>query len=178
VALVLGVVALSCGSGAERQTVSGPAPVALQPTTADDGGSVTEAAKPATTLLCHYDATTGTKSDLNVPVTAVQGHLGHGDGLGSCIVCPCFSAADLAPSCGGNITTTELCTGSPKYDVFLGCPTGGGIVFVVEVTLDVTLQTCSADRAQGNDTPLTTLTLPQEEACRTVIVSSPYYTCG
>lgn len=170
-ALAAGVVALSCGGGAERQTVAGPAPVALQPTTADDGGSLSEAVKPSKTLLCHYDATTQTWSDLNVPAPAVEAHLKHGDTLGSCTpACPCFTAADLvAPSCPTGTTLGASCENGP-YSLTLAC----GNTHHVTAMADQGLGNCWMINAQQDYDPQPA-TPTQMAACTQLIVSNPHY---
>jgi hypothetical protein len=153
----------------------GPATVAHQPTAADDGGSVSEAAKPTTTLLCHYDATTGTSSDLKVPPAAVQGHLNHGDVLGSCAVCPCFTAADLALSCSDGETLGATCTGEEPYYLLLGCNAGTTFGFSVSVRVDVDAASCWVVKPGPFFQQQAGLTPAQLAVCKSLIVSSPHY---
>lgn len=179
-AVVAGVVALSCGGGAEQQSVSGPAPVAFQPPAAsDDSGSVSEAAKPTTfKLVCHYDATTGTFSQLNLPEAAFQAHLKHErDKEGSCLqaTCPCFAAADLTPSCP---EPDGACSGgSTGYSLLLGCAVGDSLTLSSIVSVDLVAGSCSVFKAPDSVASQTGLTPGQLDACAALIVSNAYDAC-
>ncbi len=175
-AVAAGIVALSCGGGAERPTVVGPATVAIQPTTADDDGSVSAAAKPQTTLLCHYDATTGTWSDLSVPAPAVQPHRNHGDVTGSCAgACPCFPAGHGSLTCPDGLTLGSTC--DDPFLLTIGCtaPSGSDPGQLLEFRGVDTTMTCYGQTAQIAFFSVGSLSAAQVAACKQFVVTSPYY---
>ena len=114
VALAAAVVALSCGGPQESPT----SPVAIERTDGEHG-SVTSSAM-AKVSICHKG------QELRVSSSALGGHLGHGDRLGSCAaVCPCFTSAgidQMAAQCDANLYVD--C--SEKYSVAMFCWSDGG----------------------------------------------------
>ncbi len=159
----------SCGGSYESPT----AVAAIQ--SAGEEGVVTSSSVPQITI-CHKN------KDLQVSPTALGGHLGHGDRLGSCAeVCPCFTSgglADVAAQCP--VAPIASC-GAP-YSINLFCAPGGGGGTVgnlgyFEARLGSgTCSTTTQDLLTGN--PVTTtlpVTAEQFEACRQAIIGSAYY---
>ena len=114
VAMAAAVVAWSCGSPQESPT----SPVAVQ-STDGESGAVTSSAVPKVTI-CHKG------QELRVSTSALGGHLGHGDRLGSCAAaCPCFTSTgidQMAAQCDANLYVD--C--SEKYSVAMFCWSDGG----------------------------------------------------
>jgi hypothetical protein len=114
IVLAVAVIAGSCGGPQESPT----SPVAVE--RADgEGGSVTSSAA-AQVTVCHKG------QELRVATSALGGHLGHGDRLGSCAAtCPCFTSAgidQMAGQCDANLYVD--C--SEKYSVAMFCWGNGG----------------------------------------------------
>ena len=184
-ALGASLVGLSCGGG-ERDNVAGPAP-AQPPTASTDTGAVTESAQPQMVQVCHYDATTGSVSDISLPEKAVKGHLGHGDVLGACApaACPCFEAADLAQTCGPGATLFPTCP-DPKFsfNAFCGdsecgqaCPPSSNLGLRQVNPTERSCRRDAWDPSTGDYNPVSATNLSGAEvaACKSLIVSSPYY---
>jgi hypothetical protein len=121
------VVLVSCGGSPVGESVTGPSvtQVPRETTAVNDLGVVTESKKVEKVLLCHKG------KDLEVPPSAVGGHLRHGDSLGSCsapIGCPCFSSDDIqAAASQCSTTVVPTCSVGDPYYLFLGCATGGNV---------------------------------------------------
>jgi hypothetical protein len=114
IVLAAAVISGSCGGPQESPT----SPVAVE--RADgESGSVTAAAA-AKVTVCHKG------QELRVATSALGGHLGHGDRLGSCAAtCPCFTSAgidQMAAQCDANLYVD--C--SEKYSVAMFCWGNGG----------------------------------------------------
>lgn len=180
----LGIVT-SCGGDGERPSPVAPAPTKASPAAATDG-DVAASAAPQKVALCHYDATTGTVSDLSLPETALKGHLGHGDVLGACAdACPCFAAADLAQSCDSGLTLFPTCPAPPySYQAFCGVPgcDGCGVPAwnLGLIHVSPTERSClreTWDPGTGNLAPIEASDLVESQvaACRGLIVSGPHY---
>jgi hypothetical protein len=116
---------VSCGGSPVGESVSGPSAtaVSVDPVAPDDG-TLTESGKNKKkkknkVLLCHKGR------DKWVSSSAVNGHLRHGDTLGSCSApdaCPCFSTLDIqaaASECSTTVTST--CSAGDPYYLFLSC---------------------------------------------------------
>jgi hypothetical protein len=151
--------------------------VATLPGPADDGG-VTGSAKGRITI-CHEGR------DKQVPPSALGGHLGHGDRLGTCAppdtACPCFTAAglaDVAAQCPSSLSVSCPQT----YSISLFCAPGGGggtvgNLGLFEARLGTgTCSTTSQDLMTGNPVTVTlAVTEAQFEACRQAIVGTSSY---
>ncbi len=114
VALAAAVVAGSCGGQQESPT----SPVAIERTDGEHGSVTSSAAAKMT--VCHKG------QELRVSTSALGGHLGHGDRLGSCAaVCPCFTSTgidQMAAQCDANLYVD--C--SEEYSVAMYCWGNGG----------------------------------------------------
>jgi hypothetical protein len=111
VALGIAAIAGSCGGSPTSPT----SPVAVAADAAGgEGGSVTSSAV-ARLTVCHKGR------EIVVSTSALGGHLGHGDRLGSCAAtCPCFTSAgidQMAGQCDANLYVD--C--SEKYSVAMFC---------------------------------------------------------
>lgn len=175
-ALAAAAVALSCGGGPERESVTGPASVAGAPAS-DGGGSVT-ASKSDKRSLCHYDAVLDTHTTLSLTPQGAQAHLkAHAEDYeGACLPpCPCFDAEQLALSCPTGELQTGLC-GTPAYTFGTSCDgTGGSLLGVWQVIPES--RYCSAWTYSENYEEITKYDLTDTEiaACKQLIVTSPYY---
>jgi hypothetical protein len=174
-AMIAAAAAWSCGGASQGPT----APLAVQALQSgeEDGGGVTSSCNSKVTV-CHKG------KDLSVSSSALGGHLGHGDRLGSCspaVACPCFSASGLAAvaaSCTGSLNAT--C--EQPYSLGLYCAPGGtggtiGNLGLFEARLGTnTCSTTMNDPMSGsNVTNELTVTPAQFEACRQAIVGNPVY---
>ena len=114
VAVAVAALAGSCGGPQGSPT----SPVAVERTDGE-GGSVTSSAA-ARITVCHKGR------ELGVSASALGGHLGHGDRLGSCAAtCPCFTSAgidQMAGQCDANLYVD--C--SERYSVAMFCWGDGG----------------------------------------------------
>jgi hypothetical protein len=165
----------SCGGATQGPT----APLAVQAVQPgdQDGGGVTASGNGKLTV-CHKG------KDLSVSTSALGGHLGHGDRLGSCspaVACPCFSASGLA-TVAASCTATLNASCQQVYSLSLYCAPGGGGGTIGNLGLfeaRLGTNTCSTtlnDPMSGNDVTSTLAVTPaQYEACRQAIVGSPVY---
>lgn len=170
----------SCGGSAEGPT----SPVGLldSPAAAVSGpidGGVTASAKGKVTI-CHKG------QSKQVPPSAVGGHLGHGDRLGSCaptpVDCPCFSASGLADVAAQCSAASLSVTCPQQYSVNLVCAPGGGTgtigpLGLFEARLGAgTCSTRTPNPLSGGVDELTLAVTPaQFEACRQAIVGTSFY---
>ena len=169
----------SCGGSAEGPT----SPIALSdsPAAAVSGpvdGGVTASAKGKVTI-CHEG------KNKQVPPSALGGHLGHGDRLGTCdsadTACPCFTAAglaDVALQCSSSLSAS--CPETYSLSLFCAPGGGGGTVGnlgLFEARLGTgTCSTTSQDLATGEPLTVTLdVTEAQFEACRQAIVGTAFY---
>ena len=173
----------SCGGPVEGPTSplalqDGSAPTAAVPGEGDDGGVTASAVGKIT--ICHKG------KDKQVPPSALGGHMGHGDRLGTCapapdVACPCFTSgglADVALQC--SVSPTASCP--QTYSLNLFCAPGGGSGTVTNLGLfEARLgagmcSTTTQDLMAGEPVTKTTLVTPaQFEACRQAIVGSSAY---
>jgi hypothetical protein len=167
----------SCSGPAEGPT----SPVGLHDAAAslpgDDGG-VTASAKGKITI-CHKG------ESKQVPPSALGGHLGHGDRLGTCtpapdVACPCFTAsglADVAAQCSASLTAS--CPQTYSLSMFCSTGTGGTVnnLGLFEARLGTgTCSTTSQDFMTGEAvTDTKPVTEAQFEACRQAIVGTAVY---
>ncbi len=158
----------SCGGPSESPT----AVTAIQ-SGGGEQGAVT-ASSVAQITLCHKG------KDLQVAPSALGGHLGHGDRLGSCAeVCPCFTSAGLAQVAAQCSVPPIASCGSP-YSINLFCAPGSGTIsnlgyFEARIGAG-TCSTTTQDLMSGNEVTTTLpVTAAEFEACREAIVSSTYY---
>lgn len=166
----------SCGGPVDGPTSplalqEGSAPVAAVPGQGDDGGVTASAAGKIT--ICHKG------SDKQVPPSALGGHLGHGDRLGTCapapdVACPCFTSgglADVAAQCSPS-SPTAAC--GAKYSLNLYCSSSnlGGFEALVDHS---SCSTSSWDSSGSYTTDSKPVTPAQLEACRQAIVGSSFY---
>jgi hypothetical protein len=120
-----------------------------------------------------------------VPPSALGGHLGHGDRLGTCApvptACPCFTSgglADVAVQC-----SSSLAVSCPQqYSLSLFCAPGGGGGTIGNLGLFAarlgtgTCSTTTQDLVTGNPVTVTlAVTEAQFEACRQAIVGTAFY---
>lgn len=169
-ALAAGVLALSCGGGAERESVTAPPTLAAP----DAGGSVTASAT-VKQEVCHYDAVLDTYTTLNLTSQALAAHLkSHTkDYAGACrtATCPCFTAEQLALTCDGVIMGCE----PPAYTFYKTCP-GASILGIWDVIPEA--GSCSAYTPFAYDYPdvaLSGISADEAAACVQLIVNSPNY---
>jgi len=176
-ALAAGVVALSCGGGAERSSITAP-PILADP---DAGGSVNASAT-AKQEVCHYDATLGTFATLSLTSQAVAAHIkSHTkDYSGACQTasCPCFTAADLAVNCG-DMSMGVQCPAPPEYGLGAFCY-GEAWVNLGLKSVNPVDKSCFMedwDPVSGNPAPVAVsgLTDAEVDACKQLILNSPYY---
>jgi hypothetical protein len=172
-AMVAVLGAWSCSGPVEGPT----APVMLQ-APGEESGAVTASGAGKITI-CHMGR------DKQVPPSALGGHLGHGDRLGTCAPaaasCPCFTSgglADVAAQCSSSLSAS--CP--QQYSLSLFCAPGGGggtvgNLGLFEARLGTgTCSTTAQDLMTG--APVTTtqaVTPDQYEACRQAIVGAPFY---
>ena len=173
----------SCGGPVEGPTSplalqEGSAPAAAVPGQGDDGGVTASAVGKIT--ICHKG------KDKQVPPSALGGHMGHGDRLGTCapapdVACPCFTSgglADVALQCSASLSAS-----CPRqYSLSLFCAPGGGggtvgNLGLFEASLGTnTCSTTTQDLMTGEPVTRTILVTPaQFEACRQAIVGSSAY---
>jgi hypothetical protein len=166
VALAAAFVAGSCGGPQESPT----GPVAIG-TARGDGGSVTSSAVGKVTV-CHKG------QELRVSGSAIGGHLGHGDRLGSCAAaCPCFTSAgidQMAAQCDLNLHVD--C--SQKYSVALYCwgDEGGSRLGTFEAILGTdTCGTVLKDSTGAFAESTQPVSAAEYEACRQALFGSSSY---
>lgn len=173
----------SCGGPVEGPTSpvalqEGSAPAAAVPGQGDDGGVTASAVGKIT--ICHKG------KDKQVPPSALGGHMGHGDRLGTCatapdVACPCFTSgglAEVAAQCSASLSAS--CP--QQYSLSLFCAPGGGggtvgNLGLFEATLGTnTCSTTTQDLMTGEPvTETISVTPAQFEACRQAIVGSSFY---
>ena len=168
----------SCGGSVDGPTSpvlqEGPALAAAVPGGGDDGGVTASAASKVT--ICHKG------KDLSVASSAIGGHLGHGDRLGSCtaaVACPCFTATgieQLAAQCSG--TPRNSCP--TQYSVSLVCvgSVGGSTGPLGSFQATVGAGTCSnrlKDATGAFFTTVLPVTPAEYDACKQAIVGSSVY---
>jgi hypothetical protein len=106
-AIAVSALGISCGGGLEADSPTGVS--ALPDFVEENAAEVGEvsASGKNKVLICHKG------KDKKVPESAVPGHLGHGDTLGSCAApepdpnpCPCYTADQVAATaaCPGAVT--------------------------------------------------------------------------
>lgn len=174
-AMIAAAATWSCGGAPQGPT----APLAVQAVQPgdEDGAGVTASGNGKLTV-CHKG------KDLSVSASALGGHLGHGDRLGSCspaVACPCFSASGLA-AVAASCTATLNASCPQPYSLGLYCAAagGGGTIgnlglFEARLGTD-TCSTSTFDPVSGGDVTSTLNVTPaQYEACRQAIVGSPVY---
>jgi hypothetical protein len=170
----------SCGGSVDGPT----SPVALPQDAAvasrgeaDDGGVTASAA--GKVAICHKG------QDKQVPPSALGGHLGHGDRLGTCspaaAACPCFTSgglADVAAQCSASLSVS--CP--QQYSLNLFCAPGGGGGTVGNLGLfearlgSGTCSTTTQDLMTGAPVTSTiTVTTAQFAACKAAIVGTSFY---
>ena len=176
-AIVAAVGVWSCGGAHESLTA--PAVAQVQ---ADGGESgVVTASKVSKMTICHKG------KDLSIPPSALGGHLGHGDKLGSCraTLCPCFSSSGLdtvAASCQQSLSAS--CPGSTPYAINLSCTPGGSApptglgLFEARVESGLCSTTLEDPMSGGTVTVPMAVTAAKFEACRQAIVASSFYPAG
>jgi hypothetical protein len=178
--------AWSCGGSYESPTAAitvqedTAAPVVAASTAADGEGDVTASCKKTKQVtICHKGTT------MQVPPSALFGHLRHHDRLGACAPaaasCPCFTSAglaDVAAQC--SVPPTASC--ADPYSISLYCAPGGGSGTVGNLGLfeaklgTGTCSTTAQDLMTGTDVTTTQpVTNAQFEACRQAIVGNAYY---
>lgn len=101
-AVLLAGVSLSCGGNRETNNLTSPLAGATG-VEAGDGALSTSATKQT---ICHVEAETGLIQNLSLPARAVQAHLAHGDTLGECVPCPCYTTEMILSTA----TDTDLCS--------------------------------------------------------------------
>jgi len=176
------VVSLACGAPARHEEAASPlSATAVTPSGESNAVSASANDKERVTL-CHYDAVTGTYFDLVLPLSAVQGHLNHGDRPGSCTAsCPCFTAEDIAAA-ASRCSTTVLASCPVTYSLGLFCAAAsdtapvGNLGYWESVVGQDSCSWTTWDPVSGN---AVTETRPvdaiQFQACRSVLVTGPYY---
>jgi hypothetical protein len=168
-AVIAAAIALaSCGGSIGGESVTG-SPVIESALPALDEGTVGEFGKKSKVLICHKG------KDKKVPQSAVNGHLGHGDTLGSCsaATCPCFSVNDInaAAPCAGNLSS-QCSTGDPAF-LFLTCDAGSTGVLGIYASATPSGGSCSRDDVHGSVSQ-NGLTNAEYQACVNVIKASGY----
>ncbi|HSD27047.1 MAG TPA: hypothetical protein VLL75_07055 [Vicinamibacteria bacterium] len=160
----------SCGGSSGSPTAA----VGIQ--SGEEGGAVTSSASVAKITICHKG------NDLQVSPSALGGHLGHGDRLGSCAeVCPCFTSAGLA-EVAAQCPAPPIASCGVPYSINLFCAPGGGGGSVgnlgyFEAKLGTgTCTMTTPDLMTGNDVTITLpVTAAEFEACKQAIVGNTYY---
>ena len=169
----------SCGGSVDGPT--SPVALAERPAIAvasggDDGGVTASAGKIA---ICHKG------QDKQIPPSALGGHLGHGDRLGTCApaaaACPCFTSSGLAAVAAQ--CTVPLTVSCPaQYSLNLFCAPGGGSGTVTSLGLFEarlgagSCSTLTQDYVTGAAVTNTLAVTPaQFEACKRAIVGTSFY---
>jgi hypothetical protein len=164
---------------AESAVASPPLKVATvdsgSPTPADEAlGEAVSLVKKSRVLVCHKGR------DKWVEKRSVEGHLRHGDTLGTCAAaasCPCYSKADItsaAGQCTGTVNPT-CDTSSTQVELRLACDPGGTVppgILGIYLTKTADGGYCSRSDLSGfNESPLSD---EQYDACAKAITSSGY----
>jgi hypothetical protein len=152
-AVAAALVSLTCGGGAGPESVTGQE-VAVARGGEGEAGQVSALATDKDkdrVDVCHYDAVTGTYSELMVPGSALDPHLGHGDFVkpyddydctqGPPSPCPCFSAYSIdsgVSQCEGG--AKECFTSSTGFVFSYYCAGA----YVVEVGVDTSSPSCAS----------------------------------
>jgi len=166
VAVAVAVIAGSCGGQQESPT----SPVAVERTDGE-GGSVTSSAAGRITV-CHKG------QELRVATSALGGHLGHGDRLGSCAAtCPCFTSAgidQMAGQCDANLYVD--C--SERYSVALLCWGDGGGAALGAFQAILGTETCGTVLKDSNGAFVQSsqaVSPAEYEACKQALFGSTAY---
>jgi len=171
----------SCGGLLEGPTSpvalplpEGSAPAAAVPGEGDDGGVTASAADNIT--ICHKG------SDKQIPPSALGGHLGHGDRLGTCAptaaACPCFTSAGIdqvAAQCSSGSLFTD-CTQLYSISMFcVGSGSGANLGAFMAVLGSNSCSTQLRD-STGSYPEITLPVSPAEyEACKEAIIGASAY---
>ena len=162
------VFAISCGGSTE--TASPVAPV-IHSSQGGDALGTLSAVMPPRTLICHIDKETGLIQDLNLPARAVNGHLKHGDALGSCLLaCPCFTTADITAVADNCTTLFSGCRSTADlFYLLLTCQQGNGPVSPVGLFLTGTTDSKCSRSFTPQEVEQTGLSDAELAACRDVV---------
>jgi len=168
-AVIAAAIALaSCGGSIGGESVTG-SPVIESALPALEEGTVSESGTKSKVLICHKG------KDKEVPQSAVNGHLGHGDTLGSCAAtCSCFSTADISAAAGTCSTTvaSSCSTGDPAF-LLLSCPGPNVIVLGIYVSQTAGGGFCEREDVNGTVTQMG-LGAAEHQACVDTLVLSGF----